>query len=74
MDFSDQATTIREGEELDVSRVEAFLKQAIPGLTGSLTIRQFPAGFSNLTYLLRFRQPRTGAAPAPFRDQGQNSP
>jgi aminoglycoside phosphotransferase (APT) family kinase protein len=55
MDLTDQATTIRAGEELDVSRVQAFLKQAIPGLAGSLTIRQFPGGFSNLTYLLRFK-------------------
>lgn len=52
MDFTDKATAVREGEELDVKRVEQFLKDAIPGLKGPLIIRQFPSGYSNLTYLL----------------------
>ena len=30
----DQAVDIREGEELDISAVDKFMKQAIPGLEG----------------------------------------
>ncbi len=52
MDIVDKAADVRDGEELDTAKVEAFLKESIPDLTGQLTIRQFPSGFSNLTYLL----------------------
>lgn len=52
MDYIDDATTIRKGEELDKERIEEFLKYSIPGLKGSLEINQFPKGHSNLTYLL----------------------
>jgi len=52
MDYIDDATTIRKGEELNKARVEEFLKDSIPGLKGSLEINQFPKGHSNLTYLL----------------------
>lgn len=48
----DQATAVRDGEELDVARVGEFLKSAIPGCAGEVTIKQFPSGFSNLTYLV----------------------
>jgi aminoglycoside phosphotransferase (APT) family kinase protein len=50
----DAAKAIRKGEELDTSRLEAFLKANLPRLEGKLTIRQFPGGHSNLTYLLTF--------------------
>ena len=49
----DEPTGIREGEELENAAVESFLKDTIPGLDGSLSIRQFPSGFSNLTYFIR---------------------
>ncbi len=52
MSLMDSAAEIRPGEELDLARVEDFLKQSIPGLTGALTLRQFPSGYSNLTYLI----------------------
>jgi aminoglycoside phosphotransferase (APT) family kinase protein len=52
MEHRDQAAQIRSGEELDTARVQTFLADNIPGLDGDLTIRQFPRGFSNLTYLL----------------------
>lgn len=52
MDLTDKAKAIRKGEELNTDRVEAFLHDRVPGLTGKLTIQQFPRGFSNLTYLL----------------------
>lgn len=52
MAIMDEPATIREGEELDNARVEAFLRQTIPGLSGNFSIRQFPSGFSNLTYFI----------------------
>jgi aminoglycoside phosphotransferase (APT) family kinase protein len=53
MNVIDQPKAIRQGEDLDVKQVEAYLKDAIPGLAGSLTVKQFPSGFSNLTYFLK---------------------
>jgi aminoglycoside phosphotransferase (APT) family kinase protein len=45
---------VRAGEELAIPALEAFLRRAIGDLPpGDLTVRQFPAGASNLTYLLR---------------------
>ncbi len=52
MTHTDNATNVREGEELDRASVETYLKDSLPGLSGPVTIRQFPSGFSNLTYLL----------------------
>ena len=54
MDFSNPAIPVRDGEELDVARVEAFLKERLPGLSGKPQILQFPSGKSNLTYLVIF--------------------
>ena len=51
---SDTAKEIRKGEELDTVRLEEFLRDSLSGLEGKLTIRQFPGGHSNLTYLLIF--------------------
>lgn len=52
MDLTDQATTIRKGEELDPQKIESFLRDAIPDLTGEMNLKQFPSGHSNLTYLI----------------------
>jgi aminoglycoside phosphotransferase (APT) family kinase protein len=53
MPILDEPTVIREGEELELARVGAFLKEKIKGAEGPLEIRQFPSGFSNLTYMIR---------------------
>ena len=59
---------VRQGEELPNERLSAYLAAHLPGLDGPLTVEQFPAGFSNLTYLLRIndrelvlRRPPIGA-------------
>jgi aminoglycoside phosphotransferase (APT) family kinase protein len=64
----DQPRPVREGEELNAAKLFAYLCERIPGITGPLIIEQFPAGFSNLTYLLRLsdlelvlRRPPVGA-------------
>ena len=44
---------VRSGEELDSEKLKHFLRETISGLPeGKLTIRQFGAGHSNLTYAL----------------------
>jgi aminoglycoside phosphotransferase (APT) family kinase protein len=50
-DFNKTAP-IRTGEELPVERLAAWLKEHLPEAAGPLSIEQFPAGHSNLTYLL----------------------
>jgi aminoglycoside phosphotransferase (APT) family kinase protein len=49
----DQPRPARPGEELDAAAVERYLKAAVPGLEGTVEIRQFRSGASNLTYLVR---------------------
>jgi aminoglycoside phosphotransferase (APT) family kinase protein len=78
MDITDKATAIRGGEELDTATVETFLKDAIPGLTGRLMIKQFPRGHSNLTYLLTvgekefvLRRPPFGTKAKSAHDMGR---
>ena len=53
MSTIDKAVKIREGEELNISLLEIYLRDALPGITDTLTIKQFPSGFSNLTYLIK---------------------
>jgi aminoglycoside phosphotransferase (APT) family kinase protein len=45
-----ETTKIRAGEQLDVAALKAYL--AAQGLAGAIEVSQFPAGSSNLTYLI----------------------
>lgn len=65
----DDARALRDEDRFDVARLDAYLKEAIPGLRGDPLIRQFLGGASNLTYLLSYddrsmvlRRPPPGAA------------
>jgi aminoglycoside phosphotransferase (APT) family kinase protein len=78
MSVENQAVDIRPGEELDDGKVEAFLKENIPGLEGALQIRQFPSGYSNLTYLIKvgdrelvLRRPPHGTKAKTAHDMGR---
>jgi len=51
-DLRDHPTSVRAGEELDLSRLEPFLRSHFPDATGTLSVAQFPSGHSNLTYLV----------------------
>ncbi|MGI2329455.1 phosphotransferase family protein [Planococcus sp. YIM B11945] len=45
---------VRKGEELDIGKLEPFLRRHIPGIPAApLEIRQFGTGHSNLTYALK---------------------
>ncbi|WP_373060612.1 phosphotransferase family protein [Gemmatimonas sp.] len=53
--MSDGTIALREGEEVDAVALLAWLAQAVPQMVPAgarLRIRQYPAGFSNLTYLV----------------------
>ena len=65
---TDQSSKIRPGEELPTELLFQYLNAHLPELSSPLTVEQFPAGFSNLTYLLRagdrelvLRRPPIGA-------------
>ena len=54
MELSDQSRPIRPNEGLDETALEAYLRGSLPELTGGMILKQFPSGFSNLTYHLLF--------------------
>jgi aminoglycoside phosphotransferase (APT) family kinase protein len=43
---------VQQVAHLDVARLDAYLRDHLPGYAGPLTLRQFQGGQSNLTYLL----------------------
>jgi aminoglycoside phosphotransferase (APT) family kinase protein len=48
----DQPTNIRAGEELNQETLQDYLRDKVPGFDQEISIKQFPGGYSNLTYLL----------------------
>ena len=66
MTVIDQPRDIRSGEELDAAALETFLKDSIPGLEGSIVLRQFPSGHSNLTYLVKIGETEMVLRRPPF--------
>ena len=52
----DQATSVRSGESLDESKLRAYLQEQLGDTSSTLTVRQFPSGYSNLTYLITTSQ------------------
>jgi len=48
----DRAEEVRKGEELDTSQLIRYLKSNLAGFPDKIEIKQFPGGFSNLTYLI----------------------
>ncbi|MBP7734756.1 MAG: phosphotransferase family protein [Spirochaetes bacterium] len=74
----DEPVEVRKGEELDLAKVGDFLRDSIPGLKGELTVKQFPSGFSNLTYLVKadnremiLRRPPFGKKPKSGHDMSR---
>lgn len=74
----DEAKNIRPGEELPVDSLERYLEAALPGFQSILSIRQFPGGFSNLTYLVEtnlgalvLRRPPFGTEVKTAHDMGR---
>ena len=66
---------VREGEALDMSKIDPLLKAAIPGLKGEAVVKQYPSGASNLTYAVDYpdrnlvlRRPPFGKIPKSGHD------
>src|SRR5215468_10709976 len=55
-DLCDQPSPIRPGEELDLRKLEPFLRRQFPAEEASFEVLQFPSGHSNLTYSIRLGQ------------------
>lgn len=49
----DSPTSIRQGEEIDLVKLNEFIQSALPDFEPIVEISQFPGGYSNLTYLLK---------------------
>ena len=72
---------VREDEDFDRGKVEAYMRERIGGLPeGDLEVRQFPSGASNLTYLVRIgdwegvlRRPPLGPVPPKAHDMGREA-
>jgi len=74
----DKAKEVRKGEELDQVKLQGYFKKTIPDFSSIQEIRQFPGGFSNLTYLLKtnigewvLRRPPHGANIKSAHDMGR---
>jgi aminoglycoside phosphotransferase (APT) family kinase protein len=52
-DLLDHPAKIRPGEELDLAKLEPYLRAHFPNDTGAMDVRQFPSGHSNLTYSVK---------------------
>jgi aminoglycoside phosphotransferase (APT) family kinase protein len=70
----DRPVAVRLGEELDVERLGPYLEDAL-GVEGEIGVRQYPSGYSNLTYLVRIgdaefvlRRPPFGSKPKSGHD------
>src|SRR5438045_429364 len=77
-DLLDKSCAVRAGEQLDQSKLHAYLRAHMPDLTAPIAVEQFPAGFSNLTYLVRagaqefvLRRPPFGTQVKTAHDMGR---
>jgi aminoglycoside phosphotransferase (APT) family kinase protein len=76
----DAARPVRSGEELDLGKLEPWLRAHVPGIDAQapLSVDQFPSGHSNLTYRLRvgagdyvLRRPPFGSKVKSAHDMGR---
>ncbi|MVM32766.1 phosphotransferase [Spirosoma sp. HMF4905] len=74
----DAPHSVRTGEELDLNRLNEYLRDHAPEMGIIAEVRQFPGGFSNLTYCLKtddqeyvLRRPPVGANIKGGHDMGR---
>ena len=74
----DDTIDMRAGEELDLERLEPYLREQLPETRGVFDVRQFGGGHANLTYLVRFgeteyvlRRPPPGPLPKGGHDMAR---
>src|SRR5579884_1897099 len=76
--LQDSTKPVRSGEELDLARLEPYLRGHFPDLQGELVVQQFPSGHSNLTYSIALgekemvlRRPPFGSKVKSAHDMGR---
>jgi len=76
--FADSTAAVREGEELDIAKLEAFLAIHARRMKAPVSVEQFPGGHSNLTYLVKsgnqevvLRRPPYGSKVKSAHDMGR---
>jgi aminoglycoside phosphotransferase (APT) family kinase protein len=76
----DRSKSIREGEELNLTRLNEYLRKHVPEIAAEpdIVVEQFPSGHSNLTYLVRagdreyvLRRPPFGSKVKSAHDMGR---
>jgi aminoglycoside phosphotransferase (APT) family kinase protein len=74
----DGAAEVRAGEELDLAKLDPFLRRHFPDEQGPLQVKQFPKGHSNLTYFVSLgsremvlRRPPFGSKVKSAHDMGR---
>ncbi len=74
----DTAGDVRDGEQLDIAAVDAWLKKQTPGLQGQPQVTQYSGGASNWTYRLHYpdqdlilRRPPAGTKAKGAHDMGR---
>lgn len=77
-EMHDQASPVREGEELDGAKLEPYVRKELGIAGGAFEVEQFPGGHSNLTYLVRLdsreivlRRPPFGSKVKSAHDMGR---
>lgn len=77
-DLRDRPRAVRVGEELDLARLEPFLRSHFPDESGTLRVEQYPSGHSNLTYSVHLgnrefvlRRPPFGSKVKSAHDMGR---
>ncbi|HVH71429.1 MAG TPA: phosphotransferase family protein [Candidatus Dormibacteraeota bacterium] len=77
-DFRDKPSSIRPSEELDLAKLEPFLRSHFPSEAGTFCVTQFPSGHSNLTYCVQIgdrqmvlRRPPFGSKVKSAHDMGR---
>jgi len=69
----DSPVDVRKGEELDIEKLGTYLRAQRPELDGEITVQQFPAGFSNLTYALTVGEQRLILRRPPFGTKAKSA-
>jgi aminoglycoside phosphotransferase (APT) family kinase protein len=72
-DLLDHPAPIRSGEELDLAKLEPYLRRHFPNEAGGLEVRQFPSGHSNLTYSLQLGPKELVLRRPPFGNKVQSA-
>jgi aminoglycoside phosphotransferase (APT) family kinase protein len=76
--MTDKPSGIRKGEELNLENLGNYLQEHFPCTSAELSVEQFPGGFSNLTYLVKWggneyvlRRPPVGSKVKTAHDMGR---